>query len=84
MIIIDIETLKEECNTVRQFGNHVFTRTADVVNVYQVLTYEKYDPKTLKDLHVTYLITDNTTWDELLDRFHGAPTVPDFKKVLKV
>ena len=84
MTTIDINLLKESANTVRQFGNHVFARTADLVSVYEILTYEKYEPKTLKELGTTYVITDNTTWDDLTDRFFGAPNAPDFSKVIKV
>ena len=82
MTIIDINLLKEGADTVRQFGNHVFARTADLVSVYEILTYERYEPKTLKDLDTTYMIAKNTTWDELIDRFFGRPTAPDFNKVL--
>ena len=84
MTIIDINLLKESVNTVRQFGNHVFARTADRVSVYEILTYERYEPKTLKELGTTYTITDSTTWDDLVNRFFGRPTAPDFNKVLKV
>ena len=82
MTIIDIDLLKENADIVRQFGNHVFARTADLVSVYEVLTYEKYEPKTLKDLDTTYMIANGTTWDELADRFFGEPTMPRFDKIL--
>ena len=83
MTIIDIDLLKEGADIIRQFGNHVFARTADLVSVYEILTYEKYEPKTLKDLDTTYTITDKTTWDELADRFFGEPTIPSFDKIIK-
>ena len=82
MTIIDIDLLKEGADIIRQFGNHVFARTADLVSVYEILTYEKYEPKKLKDLGTTYTITNSTTWNELVDRFFGAPTMPRFDKIL--
>lgn len=84
MTIIDIQELKDRSNTVRQFGNNVFARNNDIISVYEVMTYEKYEPKTLKDLNITYVITDVTTWEDVTNRFFGEPVEPDFKKVLKV
>ena len=82
MRTIDIELLKESAGTVKKFGNYVFAQTADLVSVYEILTYERYEPKKLKELGTTYTITNSTTWNELIDRFFGAPKMPRFDKVL--
>ena len=80
---IDIDLLEEGADTIKHFGNHVFARTADLVRVYEILTYEKYEPKTLKELDTAYMITKDTTWDDLVTRFFGEPTIPSFDKIIK-
>lgn len=83
MTTINIDILEEGADTIKHFGNHVFARTADLVRVYEILTYEKHEPKTLKELDTAYMITKNTTWDDLVNRFFGRPTAPDFNKIIK-
>lgn len=84
MTTTTIELLKSESNSVRQLGNHVFARNADLISVYEVLTYEDHAPKTLKDLSKTYLLTDRTTWYDIEAWFFGPAVAPSFTKTLKV
>lgn len=84
MNTINMQLLKETSDITRHIGNYVFAIKADIANVYEVVTYENYEPVLLKDLQKSYLVTKSTTWDKLYDKFFGTPQQPNFIKVLKV
>lgn len=84
MTVQSIETLQAESNTIRQFGNHVFALTDDLVSVYEVVSYENYEPKMIKELNKTYTVTSTMTWNDITDKFFGTPTAPNFNKTIKV
>lgn len=67
----------------KQLGNHIIEFTNGVVNGYEILEYANYRPTVVKLVKSINNPADRVlSMDTAYDRLFGAPTAPNFNKIL--